>query len=256
MPTYTKDDYERIAAALGKNVAAVLQHKHVFEAAATWYRLDIPTAKREGGPTWELRNQRRGRPKDLSVLPGHLPRKPKTPSELRKKAKQIEAAARKLLRHLEVYHLQNAPDGPGDRDLLFFLSSMGGVTEEEVTRATARIGRLAELLSAIDAAKSLEACAGKAAQKAVSFAKLLPKGHQGDVAAIGWIAAMALLYRRITGQEPRMSVFRPGPGRGQPAGPFLRFLQAAAKPLKIRLSPASARSRLRALKRAGERRQK
>jgi hypothetical protein len=184
------------------------------------------------------------------------PKKARTLFELRKKAEQVEAAARKLLLHLGVRHLREAPDGPGDRELLTFLATYNGSSEEEVIGATARIGRLAELLEAIDAAESLKACAYKAAQETLHFANLLPKGHQGDVAAIGWTADMMSLCRRITGEEPRFSVLRPGPGRGQPTGPFLRFLQVAGEPLEIKLSPASARSRQRALKGPTLRRQK
>jgi len=38
MPTYSKEDFERIAAAIGKDVADVIRHEKSFEAAATWYR--------------------------------------------------------------------------------------------------------------------------------------------------------------------------------------------------------------------------
>jgi hypothetical protein len=57
MDIYTKDDYERIANAVGVRTADVLNHAIEFEDAATWYRLRIPPAKRKGGPTLELRNQ-------------------------------------------------------------------------------------------------------------------------------------------------------------------------------------------------------
>lgn len=256
MPTYSQKHFERIATALGVSAADVLQYKSEFEGAARWYRLNVPPAKRQGGPTLELRNRRTKKSKGPSGLRKQRSKKPKTLSELRKKAERVEAAARKLLLHLGVHRLREAPDGPGDRELLTFLGSYSGSSEEEVIGATARIGRLAELLEAIDAAETLKACAYKAAQEAVHFANLLPKGHLGDVATIGWIADMMSLYKRITGKEPRFSVLRPGPGRGQPTGPFLRFLQAAAEPLEIDLSPASARSRQRALKGPAQHRQK
>ena len=256
MPTYSQKDLERIAYAIGVSAADVLQYKNDFEAAATSYHLNIPPAKREGGPTFELRNQRPKNGKKPSELRKTRSKKPKTLSELRKKAKQVEAAAQKLLLHLGVHRLSEAQDGPGDGELLIFLASYSGSSEEEVTDATARVGRLAWLLEAISAAKSLEAYAHKAAQEAAEFANLLPKGHQGDVAAIGWVADMMSLYKKMTGEEPRFSVLRPGPGRGQPAGPFLRFLRAAGEPLEIDLSPASARSRQRALKGLAQRRQK
>jgi hypothetical protein len=67
---------------------------------------------------------------------------------------------------------------------------------------------------------------------------------------------MMSLYKRITGKESGWSVRRPGPDRGQPIGPFRRFLQTAGEPLEINLSAASARNRQRALKGAAQRRQK
>ena len=256
MPTYSQEDFERIAKAIGVSTADVLKHENEFEAAATLCRLNIPPAKREGGPTLELRNKRPKKSDRSSEPRKRRSKKPRILSELRKQANQVEAAARKLLVHLGVRRHSEAADGPGDRDLLLFLAAYSGSPEEEVIGATARIGRLAELLEAIDAAKTLKACAFKAAQEAVHFANLLPKGHQGDVAAIGWTADMMSLYRKITGKESRFSVLRPGPGRGQTTGPFLRFLQAAGEPLEIEFSPASARSRQRALKEPARRRQK
>ena len=254
MTTYSKEDYERIAKAIGKGVAEVLRYENEFEAAATWYRVNIPAAERLGPSTSELRKRRPKKPKTLSER-RKQPKEPKKLSELRKKAKQIEAAARKLLTHFGVYHCDEALDGPKDRDLLIFLASYSGVTEEEVTQATARVGRLAELAGAINAAKFFEICANKAAQEATNFDKLLPKGHHGDIAATEWFADMMSLYKKITGREPRLSVRRPGSGRGQPTGPFLRFLEASGEPLKIKLRPATSRGRLRTLKRAAEPRQ-
>ena len=86
MPTYTKDDYERIAGAIGVSTADVLKHAIEFEAAATWYRLRIPPAKREGGPTLELRNQSPKKSKESPERRKQRSEKPKTLSELRKKA--------------------------------------------------------------------------------------------------------------------------------------------------------------------------
>ena len=256
MPTYSQKDLERIAKAIGVSAADILPYRNDFEAAATSYRLNIAPAKRLGGPTFELRNQGPKKGKKPSELRKKHSKKPKTLYELRKKAAQVEAAAKKLLLHLGVRRLRDAPDGPGDRELLIFLASYSGSSEEEVIDATAQVGRLAELLGAIRAAKFLEACAHKAAQEAAEFANLLPKGHLGDIAMIGWIADMVSLYKRITGKEPRFSVLRPGAARGQPTGPFLRFLQAAGEPLEIELSPASARSRQRALQASVQRRRK
>jgi hypothetical protein len=258
VPTYSQEDLERIANAIGMNPVEVLQYRNDFEAAGTFYRLNIPPAEREEGPTFELRNQRQKEKNGEKASEQRKTRfkKPKTVSELRKKAKQIEAAAKKLLLHLDIRRLREAPDGPRDGELFDFLASFSGSSEEELADATAKVGRLAELLEGVEAVKTLQACAFKAEQEAAEFAKLLPKGHQGDVAVIGWIADMMSLYKKMTEEEPRFSVLRPGPGRGQPAGRFLRFLQEAGEPLKIDLSPASARSRQRALKGPAQRRQK
>jgi hypothetical protein len=175
VPTYSPKDLKRIATALGVSAADVVQHRTEFEAAARWYRLNVPSAKRQEGPTLELRNQRPKKSKEPSTQSAS--EKPKTLSDLRKKATQVEAAAKKLLLHLGVRHPEEAPDGPGDRELLIFLASYGGLAEEEIIEATARIGRLAKLSEAIGAAKTLKACACKATQEAVYLAYLLPKGH-------------------------------------------------------------------------------
>ena len=179
MRTYSKNDYERIAHAIGRSTADVLQHTNEFEAAATWYRLNIPPAERDGASTSERRKQRPKKPKTPSERRKQRSKKPKTLSQLRRKATQIEAAAKKLLRHLGVYHCREAPDGPGDRELLIFLASYAATSEEEVTQATAQIGRLAELSGATTATKFLEVCAAEAAQEAINFGRLIPKGYLG-----------------------------------------------------------------------------
>lgn len=235
MPTYSREDYQRIANAIGKSMADVLRHGNEFEAAATWYRLNIPPAERNGASTSEMRKQRPKKPKTPSERRKQRSKKPKTLSQLRKKANQIEAAAKKLLRHLGVYHCREAPDGPGDRDLLIFLASYGAASEEEVTQATAQIGRLAELSGAITATKFLEVCAAEAAQEAINFGRLIPEGHLGDLPENDWIAAMMSLYEKITGRKARTSVIAPGrPGKGKSAGPLIRFLVAAGSPLGIK----------------------
>jgi hypothetical protein len=257
--TYSRKDLEQISDSIGSQPSEVLRYKGELENAARWYRLHVPPAQRQARPPWEL-------PKQLVKEPieGTEPRKRgkrnsqrnRSLSQLHKKARQVEAAAKKLLLHLGVRRLEESPDGPGDRELLIFLASYGGFSEEHVIDATDRIGRLGELLEAIRAAAFLKTCAFKSAQEAFKFAKLLPKGNHGDMAVIGWIADMMSLYEKITGREARFSVRGPGIRRGQPTGPFLRFVQAAGKSLGIDLSPASARSRQRALKNSAHRRQK
>ena len=90
MATYSKEDFERIAAPIGKDVADVMQHEKCFEAAATWYRLFRKAPKGQGV----------------------------APFVMHKRMTQIANAARKLLRHLEVYDYRQAPDGSGGRHAL------------------------------------------------------------------------------------------------------------------------------------------
>ena len=138
MPTYSQKNFERIAAAVGVDVADILQFRREFEEATNQYRLNIPPAKREGGPTFELRNQALKEVNKASKARKPRSKKTKTLSQLRKKAGQVEAAARKLLLHLGVRQLEEAPDGPGDSELLTYLSYSGS-SEEEVIDATAEL---------------------------------------------------------------------------------------------------------------------
>ena len=257
MQTYSQEDYERIAEAIGRTLAEVLQHQDEFEAAATWYRLNIPPAERDEGPIAELRLRRdpSKEPETSDEPAGSAPPKPRTLSELRKKAKQVEAAAGKLLTHLGVSHCRESLDGPGDSDLLIFLASYSGVTEEEITDATAQMGRLAELLGAVRGANLLEACAARATQEAVHFSELIPEGHAGDLPENEWIAALMSLYEKITGRKAGTSTVAPDrPGKGKASGPLIRFLEAAGAPLGIKYSPESWRGRIRDNKTGGRRR--
>jgi hypothetical protein len=131
MPTYSKADFDRIGAAIGKDAAEVMEYADRFESAACWYR----TVHRE--------------PKRAPL------------SVMRKKTTQIANAARKLLRHLEVCDYRKAPDGPGDIALLEFLSG-ARASEDNIIEATAAIGRLMEVFDAIDAARIVEHAARKA----------------------------------------------------------------------------------------------
>jgi hypothetical protein len=257
MPTYSKEDYERIARAIGLTLAEVLPHENEFEAAATWYRLNIPQGERDEGPTAELRLRRdRSEESKTSDEPTNydVP-KPKTHSELRKKAEQIEAAAGKLLKHLGVSHSRDALDGPGDRDLLIFLASYSGAPEEDVIDATAQIGRLAKVLGAVRGAKLLQACTAEAIQEGDRCSELIPGGHAGDFPENEWIAAMMSLYEKITGRKAATSIIVPGRrGRGKATGPLIRFLNAAGEPLGLTYSPDSWRSRIRDNQTGGRRR--
>jgi hypothetical protein len=215
MGTYSNGDFEQIAAALGINLARVLPHEKRFEAAATWYRLN-----RAGSKV-----------------------KRTAPSTIEKRMKQIANAARKLLGHLEVYDYRNAADGPGDFALLEALASTEGGSEDEVVQATAQIGRLEEIFEAIDAAQTLERRACNAADDTVRVSELtVPKGRHGEPALNIWIADMMGIYKQIMGKAPRVSVISTGPKRGKPIGPFVRFLEAASKPLITEGEPLSLKS--------------
>ena len=220
MATYSREDFELIAVAIGQDVADVMQHEKSFESAAHWYRQDYRAPK----------------------APSRV-----APSNMSKRMTQIANAARKLLRHLEVYDPRQAPDGPGANALLAFLASADDGTEDEVIQATARVGRLVEIFDSIDAARELERRARKGAEDAVRIGELIvPKGHHGEAAVNNWVAAMMSIYKKITRKDPRTSVIAPErPGEGKAAGPLIQFLEAAAKPLRIKLSADSWRGRVR-----------
>ena len=56
------------------------------------------------------------------------------------------------------------------------------------------------------------------------------------------------IYRTITGKEPATSVGAPDrANEGIAAGPLIRFLQAAGKPLNIEYSEDAWRSRVRTI---------
>jgi hypothetical protein len=229
MATYSREDFEQIAAAIGNDVTHVWRCEKRFEAAAMWYRLGRNA----------LKYQRT------------------TPFVMRRRMTQIANAARKLLRHLGVTDPAQAPDGPGIAVLVVLASAADG-TEDAVVRATARIGRLVEILEAVDAARELERRAHKGAEDVVQIGKLtVPKGHLGEAAVNDWIAAMMSTYKQITGKDPGISVVTPGrPGRGKAAGPLIRFLQAAGKPLGIQFSPDSFAGRIKDIRTGGRRRRK
>jgi hypothetical protein len=229
MATYSREDYEQIAAAIHKDITQVCRHEKRFEAAAMWYRLGQNA----------LKNQRTA------------------PFVMRRRMTQIANDARKLLRHLGVWDPAQAPDGPSIA-VLQVLASTGDVTEDAVVRATARIGRLVEILEAADAVREVEHRAHRGAEDVVRIGRLVvPKGHQGKAAVNDWIASMMSIYKQITGNDPGLSVVAPGRvGRGKAVGPLIRFLEAAGKPIGIRLSPDSFAGRIKDIRTGGRRRQK
>ena len=192
MCTYSNQDFERIAAAIGKGPAHVIQYANRFEAAAAWYRLYCRA------------------PKGVH------------PADTGKRMRQIANAAHKLLRHLEIYDYRKAPDGPADVTLLEFLASAENGGEDVVIHATAQIGCLAEIFATIDAARGLERHGRKAVKDAEQLSRLISiKGRRGDHAVNVWLAEMMSTYKALTQSDPRISVVSSGPNRGEPSGPFL-----------------------------------
>jgi hypothetical protein len=231
MATYSGEDIEQIAAAIGQVTADVAAHEKLFEAAARWFRVS------RGLPEGSLSPRR-------------------TPSQLKSKLRQISKSARRLLKHLGVpsdefgrVRIEDAYDGPADFEILQVLSWAVDHDENPVVLATRRIGRLVEILEAIKAANELGRWAEQSAEEVVKFGQLtVPKGHCGDTALNEWIAAMLSAYKQITGKDPATSVGAPErDNEGVPGGPLLRFLEAAGKPLNIELTPDAWRSRIRGL---------
>lgn len=219
MSAYTHSDFEQIASAIDIPVKQVANLATQFEAAARWFRLD----KRQ--------------PKRLA------------PSKQREKLNQVAKSARRLLKSLGINHPAEAADGPGDREILEALVLVGERNADPIIEATQRIGRLVELVEFMQAAAEFEGRAQKAAVEVAEIGKLtVREGNPGDDAVNDWIAAMMSLYRTITGKEPATSVGAPGrPNSGKAAGPLIRFLQAAGKPLKIEFSEDAWRSRVRTI---------
>ena len=226
MPKYSTENFERIAAAINEDGAKVVQHRQLFEGAARWYGLD-------------------------SGLP--YPRSRRTPpSTLRIKLQQASKAARRLLKHLAVDETPDAYDGPGSVELLETLAWAEDYDEDAVVTATRRIGRLMEILEAVEAASSIEDCAEAAGQEVLAMGALTTRpGNQGDEPVNNWIAAMMVAYREITGSEAVTSVGSSGqPNEGIASGPFIRFLAIAGKPLGIEFSEDAWRSRVRTIRRS------
>jgi hypothetical protein len=237
--TYTQQDYARIAAAVGKDVSDVMAHQKDFENAALIFRLD------------------RGSPSELARPRGS------TPTQMRRKLERVEKSARRFLEDLGVRRddrglviVEEAYDGPGDSEILRVLSWAVERDEDLVITATRRLGRLAEILEAIEAAGDLEQWARRGADEVIEFGRLtVPKEHQGDVPFNNWIAAMLSVYKRTTGKDPGTSVGAPASSLQRKAtGPVVRFLAAAEKPLGLEHCAESLRDRVRDILRNGRRR--
>jgi hypothetical protein len=219
MSTYTHSDFELIATAIGTALEPVANLKGQFEAAAIWFRLDQ-------------------RPPSRSA-----------PSKQREKLTQVAKSARRLLKSLGINDPDKALDGPSDPDIFKALVLTGEPDENPVVEATWRIGRLAELVEGIAAAAEFDRRAEKAATEVAQVGKLTVRsGNAGDDAVNDWIANMLVIYRTLTGKEPATSVGAPlRSNEGKAAGPLIRFLQAAGKPLNIEFSEDAWRSRVRTI---------
>jgi hypothetical protein len=217
MATYKQLNFEEIATAIGVEVGQIAKHANQFEAAALWYRL----------------NKRR---------PTRI-----APSKLQEKLDRLAKSARRLLTSLGVEDPNEAADGPGDAEILHALVLLGERNEDPVLEATRRIGRLVEIIDGVAAAAELERRASQAAIEVAEVGKLtVREGNPGDDEINDWIATMMDLYRRNTGREPATSVGADGRRNESIAqGPFIRFLQAAGKPLSMQLFEDALRSRVR-----------
>jgi hypothetical protein len=217
MSTYTHSDFELIATAIGAALEPVAKLKAQFEAAAIWFRLDQRRPSRSA------------------------------PSKQREKLTQVAKSARRLLKSLGINDPDEAPDGPGDPDVFKALVLTGEPDEKPVVEATRRIGRLVELIEGIAAAAEFDRRAQKAATEVAQVGKLtMRSGNTGNDAVNDWIAVMLGIYRTLTGKEPATSVGAPlRSNEGKAAGPLIRFLQAAGKPLNIQFSEDAWRSRVR-----------
>jgi hypothetical protein len=219
MAAYEQLNFEQIATAITVEVTQIAKHENLFEAAALWYRVD------------------RRRPSRIG------------PSKSREKLERVTKNARRLLESLGVNDPDEAPDGPGDTEILRALVLAGEPNEDPVIEATRRMGRLVEIIDGTVAAAELHRRAKKAATEVVRVGKLtVREGNPGDDAVNDWIAAMMSLYRRITGKEPATSVGAPQrPNEGIAGGPLIRFLEAAGTPLNIEFSEDAWRSRVRTI---------
>jgi hypothetical protein len=219
MAAYEQLNFEQIATAITVEVTQIAKHENLFEAAALWYRVD------------------RRRPSRIA------------PSKSREKLERVTKNARRLLESLGVNDPDEAPDGPGDTEILRALVLAGEPNEDPVIEATRRMGRLVEIIDGTVAAAELHRRAKKAATEVVRVGKLtVREGNPGDDAVNDWIAAMMSLYRRITGKEPATSVGAPKrPNEGIAGGPLIRFLETAGTPLNIEFSEDAWRSRVRTI---------
>jgi hypothetical protein len=119
--TYSKEDYGRIAKAIDKSPAEVAPYENEVEAAATWYRLNIPPAERKGPSTSGQRRRPTTKPKTLSERRKERFKKPKTlkrtnPVKRRSASAAALADARYRKRVSKSARLYSRKDKPSLRD--------------------------------------------------------------------------------------------------------------------------------------------
>jgi hypothetical protein len=200
VPTYSNEDLERIAASIGVSPLTVADYRNEFEAAAAWYRSDCRSPRR-------------------------VP-----PSTLERQAKGIAAAAKRLLRHLEIYDYRTAHKEPSDLALLEALALPEEGSEAAIMRLSERVSALVAIFEGIAATWELQRRGRAAASDAAIIGKLTTlRGRRGNPPVSAWIAEMKPIYKKLTGKNPRISI----DARRKPTGPFLRFLKAASQPLGI-----------------------
>jgi hypothetical protein len=168
---------------------------------------------------------------------------------MHEKLQRLAKNARRLMKDLEIKNYDEAADGPGSFELLEILAAVEEPNEDAVINATRRMGQLATMMDALEAAKELERRALEAADNVIEMGKLtVPKGYQGEAPVNNWIASMMETYRKITGSEPATSVGHiDQPNEGIASGPLIRFLQAAGGPLGLSYSEDAWRSRVRTI---------
>lgn len=221
--TYSAEDFERIAEAVGVPVTKVTEESVAFETAAREYRLNDNTPKRVPPSVWNP------------------------------KLRSIHKNAERLLESLGIDDPADAADGPPS-DLLAVLASHTKDNEEAIIlRATDRVGKLVEILNALEeaaeAAKTLAQYSGLAIENVKMVHKpLTTPGNKGDVAVNKWIDAAATIYKRISGRPVSTSVGSPeSKSAGKPGGPLIRFLKAAGAPLSLEYSEEAWRKRIRSI---------
>jgi hypothetical protein len=219
MTTYKQENFDQIATTLGIEVGRIAKHAAHLETAALWHRLD------------------KRRPRRIA------------PSKMRAKLDRVAKSARRLLKSMGVNDAEEAADCFGDHDILKALVLVGDVNEDAVTAAIRQIAGLHEIVEGVMAAVEFECRAKTASIEVAEVGNLtLREGNPGDDAINGWIATMMSLYRTITGKVPATSVGATNSSNeGIAAGPLIRFLEAASKPLGIELFEDALRSRVRTI---------